>query len=92
MSNGFAKSGHKFAGVELTPASIRAASDYFIRLSLECIKDAETGKHPVNDLDEYRREQIAMMHELNEDPPRITFTLLQRAHFIQTGDEVALLP
>jgi hypothetical protein len=90
MSNGNTLSGHKFAGVELTSASIRAAADYFIRLSLECIRDAETFKHPVNDLNEYRREQLAIMYELAENP-RISFTLLQRAHFIQTGEEVALL-
>ena len=81
-----------FAGVKLTPESMTAARQWYADNWKALLSDAESGRRRVNDLATYRAwcERAA---EQALDVSRIpSFAMLQRAHFIQTGESVALLP
>ena len=77
---------------DIKPEYMEQARDWFIKNCLLCIKEAATGEVFVNDLNEYikwRKQQIEAYERGENDH---TFTFLQRAYFIQTGESVALLP
>lgn len=81
-----------FAGVELTPATVAATRQLFADNAQACIDEATSGAVRVNDLAayiEWRREEIADSLAGKWDH---TFTFLQRAHTLQTGECIALLP
>lgn len=89
----------KFAGVELTAESIRAAHLWFAENARACIAEMARGEVRVNDPEGYRawREENAKLHEACANDPEmakehVSFALLQRAHTIQTGECIALLP
>lgn len=81
----------KFNGVELTKDTIQKTRKWFHDNSIACIEEAENGKVYVNNLEEYttwRNEEAKKSIEGCYDH---TFTFLQRAYYIQTGESVALL-
>ncbi len=80
-----------FAGDVLTSESIAAARQWYADNFRAMLADAESGRVSVNDLASYRAwcERCAEQ-ALTSD--RLSFALLQRAHYIQTGKCVALLP
>jgi len=76
----------------LTPESIRATREWFMRNALACIHDAVTGVSRVNDLQAYVlwcAERYDAAHAGEADH---TFTFWQRAYALQTGVCVPLLP
>ena len=89
----------KFAGVELTAESIRAAHLLFAENARACIAEMERGEVTVNDPEGYRawRESHAAEHEAHANGTateeyRYSVAFMQCAHTIQTGECVALLP
>ena len=81
-----------FAGVALTAESIQAARQFYVDLDQRSIAKAISGELRVKDLESYiewKQESIARSTGENVE---VSFTLLQKAHTIQTGECVALLP
>ena len=81
----------QFAGDILTAESIAAARQWYADNFRVMQADAESGRVTVNNLANYRAwcERCAEQALTSE---RLSFALLQRAHYIQTGKCVALLP
>lgn len=82
----------KFAGTEITQESILKAREWFADNYDGCIAEAVNGEVFVNDLPSYivwREKQKAEVLAGKHDH---TFTFMQRAYYIQTGESVALLP
>jgi hypothetical protein len=81
----------RFANVELTPETIQRTREHFRDIHLACIRDAEDGTTRVNDLPGYVSwQQAAIADVMNTE--RFSVTFLQRAHWLQTGECIALLP
>lgn len=81
-----------FAGTALTIESIQAARQWYNENAQKCIDDAISGKTRVNDLESYIEFRQRSIKDLERDDVSISFALLQKAHYIQTGECVALLP
>lgn len=82
----------KFAGTKITQESILKAREWFADNCDACIEEATSGAVFVNDLPSYilwREKQKAEVLAGKHDH---TFTFMQKAHYIQTGESVALLP
>jgi len=82
----------KFAGTKITQESILKAREWFADNYDACIEEAASGAVFVNDLPSYiiwREKQKAEVLAGKHDH---TFTFMQKAHYIQTGESVALLP
>lgn len=78
--------------IKLTQASIQAARQWFADNALTCIAEVESGAVRVNDPQAYfasRRQQHADALAGKYDH---SLAFLQRAHYIQTGQCVPLLP
>lgn len=89
----------KFAGVELTEASIKATHKWFADNARACIAEVERGEVRVNDQASYFADcnARAAMHDAHAngtatDEFKYSLTFLQFAHTEQTGECVALLP
>lgn len=89
----------KFNDVELTAESVASAHRWFADNARACIAEMERGEVMVTDPAAYRawREESAKLHDACAADPElskehISFALLQRAHTIQTGECIALLP
>ena len=80
----------RFAGVALTPETIALTREHFADISRRCIADATEGRQHVNDLDSYVAWQESAIRDVMTCE-RFSLTFLQRAHWIQTGECVALL-
>lgn len=81
-----------FAGVEITQETIIATRTAFIASYRACIDEAVSGAVRVNDLGDYiawRLDSIAATERGESDH---TFTFVQRAHSIQTGECIPFLP
>ena len=84
-----------FNGVTITQESIIACRQWFIDNSDACVREAEDGTAPLAShypIELYRekmaeRKEAALAGEFDH-----TFTFMQRAHYMQTGECVALLP
>ncbi len=84
-----------FNGVVITQESIIACRQWFADNADACIREAEDGTAPLashHPIELYRgkmaeRKDAALAGEFDS-----TFTFMQRAHYIQTGECVALLP
>lgn len=76
---------------ELTPETVAKAEQWFIDNALGCIAEAESGEVYVNDFESYKAWQMAIVKEYTDKTYRPTFTFLQRAWYIQTGESVAFL-
>ena len=80
----------KFNGVELTEETIIKTRKWFAQNCLDCIKEAESGKAYINDLEAYRKWRLEEReNDLNGKNDK-TFTFLQRAYFVQTGESVPM--
>jgi hypothetical protein len=99
----------KFAGVELTAESIKAAHAWYADNARGCIAEVISGAVKLGARDtqaEYVENMAsyfadcnarAEMHDAHangtaRDEYRYSFAFLQRAHTIQTGECIALLP
>ena len=77
---------------KLTEASMQAARQAFADNAQGCIDEVESGAVKVNDKESYYewcidRARAALAGEYDH-----TLALLQKAHYIQTGECIALLP
>jgi hypothetical protein len=82
----------KFNGVTLSEATVLQTREWYARNAQACIDEVKRGDARVNDPAGYfawmeTRAAQALAGEFDE-----TLSFLQRAHFIQTGECVALLP
>lgn len=81
-----------FNGVTLTAESIAAARQQGAQLCQSCIDEVIGGQVYVNDPEQYvrwRREQIGA-HLSGAYDGSVAF--MQKAYWIQTGEDVAILP
>ena len=78
--------------VALTNESIQATRRWFHDNALACIADVEDGSIKVNDPEAYFAQQRRYAVEALEGKWDHTLAFLQHAHYIQTGECVALLP
>ena len=84
-----------FNGVTITQESIIACRKWFADNVDACVREAEDGTAPLAShypIELYRekmaeRKEAALAGEFDH-----TFTFMQRAHYMQTGECVALLP
>lgn len=82
-----------FNGTALTPATLAATREWFAGWSRELIADIEAGRRKVNNPESYITfHRKAIQDVMDESNPRLSYTFLQRAYWIQTGEDVALLP
>ena len=81
----------KFAGVTLTESTIQATREWFAANALACIAEAVSGEVFVNDLPAYIEWRMESHAESLAGKWDHTFTFLQRAHYLQTGECVSLL-
>lgn len=82
---------YKFNGELLTEETIQKTRQWFSNNAIACIEEAKSGKVYVNDLDYYTKLNEKKAKEYLEGNHQITFTFLQRAYFIQTGESVPML-
>lgn len=82
----------KFAGVELTEESILKAREWFADNARGCIEEVQNGSVKVNDPESYFKWCEERVKDALAGHNDHTLTFLQRAHYIQTGECVALLP
>lgn len=78
--------------VALTNESIQAARQWFHDNALACIAEVESGEVNVNDLEKFREWKTESAADVLAGKCDHTLAFLQRAHYIQTGECVALLP
>lgn len=85
---------HKFNGVTLKQESILSARQYFADLAMACLEDAKKGGVLASDypIEKYAQDCHKDRDESLAGKNDHTFTFLQRAYYIQTGECVALLP
>ena len=81
-----------FAGVKLTDASMAAARQWYADNWRACLAAAESGEQRVNDLASYRAWCERAAEQAMDESRAPSFAMLQRAHFIQTGESIPLLP
>lgn len=77
---------------KLTEASIQAARQWYADNALACIAEVESGAVRVNDRESYFAWRHQQRVEALAGKYDHTLAFLQRAHYIQTGDCVPLLP
>lgn len=82
----------KFNNLVLAPETIQATRQWFADNAQACIDEAVSGAVKVNDLHGYIKSQERLIEEDLAGVWDHTFTFLQRAYYIQTGESVALLP
>ena len=80
-----------FNGVILTDESVLRTREWFADNCLGCISEAKSGLVYVNDLEEYIVWQLDSRDRVLAGKDDHTFTFLQRAYFIQTGESVPML-
>ena len=80
----------KFNNVALTEETIQKTRKWFSDNAIACIEEAKSGKVYVNDLDYYTKLTEKTAKEYLEGNHQITFTFLQRAYYIQTGESVPM--
>lgn len=78
--------------VALTNESIQAARQWYHDNALACIAAVKNGEYRVNDEARYFKDMEENAQEYLDGKWDHTLAFLQRAHFIQTGECVALLP
>jgi hypothetical protein len=81
----------RFNGVELSAATIDRTRSHFADIGRRCIAEARDGTTRVNDLARYVAWREAGIADDLAGRNDHSFTFLQRAHWIQTGDCVLLL-
>lgn len=81
-----------FNGVVITKESLDKARQQFIDSCQRQINAAQSGEMKVNDVDRFIDRQIESMLDYESGRYDKGFTMLQRAHYIQTGESVAMFP
>jgi hypothetical protein len=81
----------RFAGVEITPETIQRTREHFAELHRQSIADAKNGVTRVNNLASYVAWQEQAIADGLAGKSDHTFTFMQRAHWLQTGEMVPLL-
>lgn len=82
----------KFAGVEITAEANQAARQWYADNALACIANVESGAVRVNDPETYRAWRMQSHDDALAGKHDHTLAHIQRAHYIQTGESIALLP
>jgi hypothetical protein len=85
----------KFNSITLTPETIQAARQWFADEADACYREAEDGTAPLAShysLETYRAQMDILKQYALTGCLDHTLTFLQRAHYIQTGESIALLP
>lgn len=80
----------RFNGVELTAETIERTRAHFVDIYQRCIEEARDGTTRVNDLESYVAWQLDCISEMESGKGDHSFTFLQRAHWLQTGESVPL--
>jgi len=82
----------QFAGVTITPETVQLTREHFAALYNACASECQSGGITVNDpalyIDRCNRNAAQALSGRFDT----SFTFMQRAHYLQTGDCVALLP
>lgn len=81
----------KFADVKITSETITRTREHFADLGRQCIADAKAGTFYVNNLDRYVAWQEKCIATALAGGSDHTFTFMQRAHWLQTGESIPLL-
>lgn len=81
----------KFNNITLTNETIEQTKHYFINLNKELIRQALDKEIKVNDLDKFLDWKKQSIRDLEENKTLNNFTFLQYAHYLQTGEMLALL-
>ncbi|GAA0347403.1 hypothetical protein GCM10008931_43360 [Oceanobacillus oncorhynchi subsp. oncorhynchi] len=81
-----------FNGVNLTENTIQETRQWFHDNALACIREVEEGKVFVNNREHYIDLQRKSAREYIKGKHDHILAFLQRAHYIQTGESVALMP
>jgi hypothetical protein len=81
----------KFNNTELTESTIISTRNHFAQISENCIQGALTNEFHVNDVDQYVSWKSKSKQDYLDEKSDHTFTFLQYAYFLQTGQMVALL-
>jgi len=84
--------GTVFNGEQLTPETIEKTKEHFVDIYKKCIAQAKTGEMKVNDLESYIVWQEKNIAAIFEPKDSYSFTFVQRAYWLQTGQMIALLP
>ena len=72
--------------------TIKLTRQWFATNCDNCMVGAKSGDFHVNDLEGYIHQKYNEKHKLLNGDYDHTFTFLQRAYYIETGESVALLP
>ena len=84
-----------FNGVVITQESITACRQWFADNADACVREAEDGTAPLAShypIELYREKMAARKASALAGEFDHTFAFMQRAHYMQTGECVALLP
>jgi len=80
---------YKYNGIALKLEDILKTRIYFYELCLDCIKEAQENQS-VNNIQEYTEYEMNEARKYLEGKHDNTFTFLQRAYFLKTGESVPL--
>ena len=78
-----------YNGINLTLETILKTRIHFYNLCLGCIKEAHENKS-VNNIEEYVKYEMTQSKEYLEGKYDNTFTFLQRAYYLQTGESIPI--
>lgn len=82
----------RFNNVEITEQTMRSTRQHFAANALACIEEVKNGYVKVNDRESYFAWCMQRHDDALAGKNDHTFTFLQRAYYLQTGECVALLP
>ena len=81
----------KFNGKEITPETVQKTIEHYIELYKDCIKEVEDGVVKVNAPQSYCKRLEEAICELERGEFTVTFTFLQTAYWLQTGENAPFL-
>lgn len=82
----------RFNRIEITEQSIQRTRKWFSENELACIEEVKNGNVHVNNNEAYFAWRKQQAEEYMEGKHDCTIAFLQRAYYLQTGKDVALLP
>lgn len=80
----------KFNNVEITQETINLTRLHFAGIYEMCIQGTKDGSIFVNDVEGYILSEEAKISEVLQGNYDHSFTFMQRAYYLQTGESVAL--
>lgn len=81
-----------YAGVTITPETVARTREHFVANKRECIAAAQCGEMYVKDIASYVQRTEETIAHIEAGGWDHTFTFMQRAHWLQTGVDIPLLP